>query len=344
MKALRLITLFVFLLAGCATTPPISTLTAAPAQPSQTPSPLPLLPTETTLPPSATPAPTATAMPATSTPNAQEQERNTVAPIIGPCDFAEQPITYSPSQSWVMTTCRGEKPEDGLITKFARVDGTQHWDISFNQVYIQAYHPNAANLDALLQKTFIPARWTKDEAFVYLGVQTSDEETPYKGYEGLFRLDLNSGQTRPMLKPATAPLTASYAFKFSPSGTKLAYLNQAVSPISIIIEDTTTGSTYQKMTLDTRFTQGGSLLWSPDEKQLIVSLLDANINGGNAVVLYDLTAGTNKYIIQQDEGTYLPLAWIDLTTIYAESYPGSWVYINLSTKEITEAPAPTPAP
>ncbi len=146
-----------------------------------------------------------------------------------------------------------------------------------------------------------------------------------------------------MAVSAIAPLSTTYAFKFSPYGNKLAYINQSVQPVTITIIDTSTGEE-NKITLDARFTQGGSLLWSQDEKQLVVSALDEGQNGGNSVILYDLETMKNEYIIQQSATTYLPLEWVDATTIYAESYPGSWVYINLANQEVRTAPAPTPAP
>jgi hypothetical protein len=337
MKTLRLFIALAFLLAGCATPTPTVTLvepTVAASVPVE-------IATATVQPTIAAAIPTT--IPATETPDARQQEQASILPLVTPCNFTDKALSYSPNKTWVMVTCQGDQSENGTTTKFARLDGSQHWSLSFNETYLKPYRANDTNLSALLQKAFIPVRWTKNEDFVYLAVQISEKGDPYTGYEGLFRLDLSTGKSRPVLKPATAPLSTTYAFKFSPNGNKLAYINQAVQPVAITIIDTGTGGE-NKITLDNRFGQGGNLIWSENEQKLIVSVLDAGKNGGNSVILYDLATLKNEYVLQQSASTYLPLEWVDANTIYAESYPGSWVYIDLGSGATTAAPAPTPAP
>lgn len=334
MKNLHFLFVFVLFLAGCASPVP-TPITSLPETAATKPAP--------TIAPSATetPDPLPTAIPVTATPDAQQQEQVAILPLVAPCNFADQNISYSPSKAWVVAACRGDQPGSGLATKFVRMDGSRQWELSFSELYIKPYRSDDANLDTLREKTFLPARWTKNEDFVYLAVQTSSAEIPFKGYDGLFRLDLSTGKLRPVLKPAIAPLSATYAFKFSPAGNKLAYINQAVQPVTIVIIDTGTGEE-SKIALDVRFTQGGGLLWSQDEKQLLVSVLDEGRNGGNAVILYDFMTMSNEYILQQSADVYLPSEWSGVNTIYAEKYPGQWVYIDLASKEIKPAPAPKP--
>lgn len=338
MKNLHFLFAFVLFLAGCAspapapatTLPePAATKPAPTSVPSATESPTPL-PTATALP---------TAVPVTVTPDAQKQEQAALLPLVTPCNFANQSISYSPNNAWVVVTCQGDRPEDGVTTKVVRMDGSRQWGLSFDELYIQPYRSTDASLDALQEKAFIPVRWTKNEDFVYLAVQTSNAETYFKGYDGLFRLDLSTGKLRPVLKPAIAPLSTTYAFKFSPAGNKLAYINQAVQPVTIVIIDTGTGAE-NKIALDARFTRGGGLLWSQDEKQLLVSVMDEGKNGGSAVILYDFGTMSNEYILQQSADVYLPYDWYGQATIYAEKYPGKWVYIDLTSKEIRPAPKP----
>lgn len=343
MKTIRLLIVIAFLLTACATKTPVPTAVVEQPtieQPTETPLPV---PTETALPaPTATAQPTA--IPATSTPDATQQAQANILPLVAPCKFAaNSAISYSPKNLWVVVSCQGNKPEDGIITKFTRRNASKQWNISFNDSYIKVYRPNDANVNDLLKKTFIPVHWTMNEDFVYLAVQTSTEKAPYAGYDGLLRLDLSTGKTSAIIKPATAPIVAKYAFKFSLSGTKLAYINQSARPLSIVIDDATTGEE-NRITLDARFGQAGNLLWSPDEKQLLVSAIDTNANGGNSVILYDLAANKNTYIIQQSATIYLPVEWLDGNIIYAESYPDKWVTIDLAAKAITDASAPTPAP
>jgi hypothetical protein len=347
MKTFRLTALLVLflLLVGCA---PANVATA----PTATSAPQPVV-TETAQLPTAEPtiAPTAeliqavpTPISATSTPDAQQQEQASVLPLVAPCNFADLPISYSPDKNWVVAICQGDKPEDGLLMKFARLDGTKNWSISFNESFIQPYRQDDPNVSELLQRTFIPLHWTKKEDFVYLAVRSSNEEMPYQGYDALFRLDLASGKIRPTLSPAIAPIFATYDLKFSPDGLKLAYINSSVNPINIVIDDTVTGDE-KTITLDARFTQGGGLVWSQDAKQLVVSVLDeTSKNGGNSIIVYDLATMKNKYVIQQSATTYVPREWLDASTIYAQIYLGDWVNIDLDSGAVTEAPAPTPAP
>lgn len=336
MKTFRLLTLFAFLLVGCAATTPTAAPTAIVVEPTATIAPLPTATEIVELP---TDAPQPTDIPATSTPDAFQQEQALIAPLVAPCKFANQEISYSPNKNWVVVTCY----DDPLATKFARMDGSKQWSISFNHDYIEPYKADDRNMSKLLQEHFIPVEWTMNEDFVYLAAPALEEKLPYTSYDGLFQLDLSTGKISPILRPATAPLSASYAFKFSPSRTKLAYINQSLPSVTIAIDDTTTGDE-QTIKLDARFGLAGGLLWSPDEKQLIVSAVDTNSNGGYCLIIYDFETKKNEYIFQQFGGAYLPVEWIDATTIYAKSYSGSWVIIDLTTKEVTPASAPTPTP
>ncbi len=108
-------------------------------------------------------------------------------------------------------------------------------------------------------------------------------------------------------------------------------------PLKILIEDSATGSETE-IKLGTQFTQGGNLLWADDEQHLVYAVYEPN--KGNAVVLYNLGNAKIKYVVEQSDVAYLPLSWVNNVVVYAEKYPGDWVYINVSTQEITDAPAP----
>lgn len=346
MKTIRLFALpvlmLVFLLAACAApAAPTSAPTAAVIA-SATTAPL-VVATATQPQPTIVPTLKPTAIPATAVPSAAQQEQASILPLVAPCNFADQPIFYSPNKTWVVVTCHGEKPEDGTITKIARMDGSKSWSLSFNELYLKPYRQADPKLGTLLQKAFIPVRWTKNEDFVYLAIRTSDEMTPFRGYDGLYRVDLSSGKTRATLKPAAAPVSISYDFKFSPDGIKLASINSSVKPVSIVITDTGTGDE-SKITLDARFTRGGGLLWSEDGMKLAVSVLDEGKNGGNSVIVYDLESMQNTYLVQASATVYQPVGWLGANLIYAESNPDGWVYIDLLSGTVTGAPAPTPAP
>jgi len=333
MKTIHFLLVLAVFLTACAAPTPVPT--ASLPQPTATEATQALAPTATEIPATATALPTA--IPATATPDARQQEQAALLPLVEPCNFSDQPIVYSPNNTWVIVNCLGETPDTGLTTKIARLDGSQQWSLSFNDTYLKPYRAGDANLSALLQQTFIHVRWTKNEDFLYLAIQTAATDEPFAGYDGLYRLDLFTGKLRSVLKPAAAPFSATYAFQFSPSGTKLAYLNASVQPLTMVILDTVTG-TEDKIVLDARFSQGGSLLWSDNENQLLVSALDKGQNGGHALILFDLEAQTNTYLVQQSATAYLPVEWIYADTIYAESFPGNWVYIDLLTKEIRPAP------
>jgi len=341
MKTLRIFALLAFLLAACAAPAPTSAPTLAIVA-SATTAPV---ATATQPQPTAAPTlePTATPSAATATPDIRQQEQASILPLVAPCNFTDQPIFYSPNKTWVVVTCLGEKTEDGTLTKIARMDGSKSWSLSFNELYLQPFRQLDPKLGDLLQKAFIPVRWTKNEDFVYLAIQTSAEKTPFRGYDGLYRVDLASGKSRATLKPAAAPVSIVYDFKFSPDGTRLATINSSVKPVTIVIANTGTGDE-SKITLDARFTKGGGLLWSEDGKQLVVSVLDEGKNGGNSVIVYDLESMQNTYLVQASAMVYQPVGWLGANLIYAESNPEGWAYIDLLSGTVTGAPAPTPAP
>ena len=335
MKNLTLLIVLAVFLAGCATSTPSPA--TVPAQPTKTQVPPTVEASATLALPTATTEPTA--IPATSTPNARQQEQEAILPLVEPCSFAEQDISYSPNKTWAVVACIGDNPEDGITTKIVRRGGDMLWSLSFNELYLQPYRSGDPAMGTLLKASFIPVRWTKNEDFVYLAVKTVDEETPYKSYDGLFRIDLATGNIRTVLKPSIAPLATTYDFKFSPNGNKLAYINQSVGPMAIVIIDTGTGEE-SRITLDARFTQAGGLVWSQNEKQLVVSAFDKGANGGSSVILYDLETMESAFLVQQSEKIYQPLSWTEATLIYAKSIPGEWVYFNLTSREVQPAPAP----
>lgn len=337
MKNLILFIVLAVFLAGCATaTPEPATV---PVQPTATQ----VVPTAaasaTAVLPTATGQPTA--IPATSTPNARQQEQEVILPLVEPCNFADQDVSYSPNKTWAVVACLGDNPEDGITTKIVRRGGEKLWSLSFNELYLQPYRAGDSSMSALLENSFTPVRWTKNEDFVYLAIKTSHEETPYKSYDGLLRIDLSTGNIRTVLKPAVYPLATTYDFKFSPNGNKLAYINQSVGPITLVMIDTGSGEE-SRITLDARFTRAGGLVWSQDEKQLVVVALDEGVNGGNAVILYDLETMENTYLVQQAEKIYQPLSWNDRTLIYAKVVSEGWVYLDLVAGEISPAPSPVP--
>jgi|GEM_PF-5664909 len=334
MKIRLTLILFVMLLTGCA-----PRMLSASETPIPTEAPIATSTLPSTLTPSPTPEPT---VHPTSTPDAIQRGLENLLPLIAPCNLAGRYPSQWPREGWIMVTCKAETPEDGMITKLGDQETGQRLAISFKDEFISLYRPNDPNVSLLLQESFIPIPWTADKQFAYLAVQTSSEETAYNGYDALFRLDVSSGEMYPTLSPAVGAAT-SYAFKFSPGGTMLAYINQKVQPLTVVLVDIVTGAE-NKFTLDAKFTQGGALIWSPDEKQLVVSALDDGANGGNSVIVFDLEKMENEYLVQQSTEIYLPIEWIEGTKIYAESYPDRWVYIDVITKEIVLALPPTPTP
>lgn len=327
MKTIYVLTLFAFLLVGCAAVAPIPTATVI-ANPTHTATPQPVA-TKTLTSPTSYP----TSVPPTRTPNATQIKVSLMQTLVAPCTTSNPDFSYSPRKDWVVANCRSDN-QDGITTRFARTDGSKQINISFNDDYIKPYKADDANMSSLLKQSFIPVRWTMNQEYVYLAVPAVVRSTPYQGYDGLFRLDLSNGKMTPVLRPSTAPLSVSYAFQFSPTGTKLAYINQSIETVTIVIDDSTTGS-QKTITLDPRFVKAGSLLWSQDEKRLAVSAIDGDTNGGNSLIVYNFETNKNEYIIQQQAGvTYLPMKWIGMSTIYAETTYGKGVYIDLTAKQI----------
>ena len=350
MKTFRLFTLFVlalmsFLLVGCAASSRTSSLIVSTTAIAES--------TETSIPPSTATAIkiTATSMPKATKPTLKNTLIDaTLTPMkrcgCKPCTCtAAYPNAYSPSKNWLVVTAHSTDREDGLTSKFVYKDGKKKWDISFKDFYIEPYRANDMNMTKLLEQAFIPVHWTKHEDYVYLAVPLAQDMPPYyASSSALFRLDLASGKLRPVLAPATAPGKSSYAFSFS-AGTKLAYINTQVHTVKIVVDDTISGDE-QTITLDARFTEGGSMAWSNnDEKQLALSAFDANTTGGGySLIVYNLETNKNEYIIQQSDEAYLPISWIDDQTLYVLKGDNQWLYINTTTKAISEAPALVPAP
>ncbi len=353
MKTLRLMTLFVFLLvSGCAQAPSGTVTHTAVALPTATAI---STSTSTAMPtPSATGTATPPPLPTETVPPASLSALQTQTVLTGDIDYAQPKLkscyepnevfAFSPSKMWQIAGCMSTNPNDGVITQIALMDGSQVWRVSHKDVYIEPYHLDSADRQKYLNKIFLPVRWTKNEDFVYLQSWPS-LRYPYWGSYGLFRLDLNTGKITSTLRPSFEPETAVYTFEFSPSLTKLAYINQSAFPLMLVIQNQVSGEE-SKIKLDARFMQAGNMVWSADGEQLIVGAVyeDKDKHLRSSIMFYNLETFEYQYLIQDADVIYWPLYWIDASTLAAQDSLGRSVHIDVTSKQISIIPNSTPKP
>ncbi len=257
MKTFSPLSLLVFLICvGCVATPTAKTVE----------------PTATWLPPAAqttlVPMQTATltVVPkATPTPNVEFSQ----------CYISmtnQRMVFPSPSDKRQVVACQSKDLEEGWILLFLSRDDPQKWmRISVKDTFITPYRSADPKKSELLQNTmFRPIHWVPNDEFVYFVPDSlnfiNDNSGLYKGFDGLFRLNLSTGKISTTLKPAIAPLVTTYSFAFSPDESKLVYMNQSILPLTIVLFDIPTG-TEKRITLDRKYTDGGNLLWMWPQKQ-----------------------------------------------------------------------------
>lgn len=139
-------------------------------------------------------------------------------------------------------------------------DGIVEWSISFNR----------ANPD-LLHETYSPYFWSKDGKYLYLKVWISMDGgfgAFYTG-SGLSRFDLHTGDVTEII-----PEGGMFAFAVSPDESQIAYANESENPVVLRSYNLDTHTQQALLTLNKKYTQAGSIGWSPQMDKLIFMTME----------------------------------------------------------------------
>lgn len=142
-----------------------------------------------------------------------------------------------------------------------------------------------------------PLFWSPDNQYVFIKSYSAwDGGYMFGTTHAIWRMDLRTGQVSEIIKPRVTDGYlggAPYAVSISPTGRRLVYIQQEVSPLTLIVADIQTGET-QEIELQSRFEGAGIFFWSPDGTKLLFKL------GG-------------PYRSEDGEPTYFSMMLVDFT-------------------------------
>ena len=244
------------------------------------------------------------------------------------------PGRFSPNGLWLEELCYSENDQD-LILTISNKDTRVAWKL----IYKDFIHHNGFPPDGGM----LVIHWTDDGKFAYFNSYTSGDggECFVNGYDsgrGLFRLDLQSGQTVAILPPNMEDLLW-YGFSFSPTDRRLVY---GARSRALKILDIQTGQTISIVHAK-ELNQTGGYTWSPDGLELVFSSVAYNFQEGTAnysLRWVDVHSGSERILIESDTDCYVARAWNEnrslLVERYDENYNSTLITYDLNLNSISE--------
>ena len=253
--------------------------------------------------------------------------------------FSDRTESFSPDGLWLGELCLSSEHKD-LVLTFSNKKTQVMWNMFYHD-----YIPDVDFADGGMRVV----HWSSDSryAYFYTTLGGSVGECFYEGYdtgEGLFRLDLQTGQTKEML-PLFNENSVWYGFSFSPTDRWLVY---GIRTLDLVIVDIITGESIN-VTHEKDFSQGGGYVWSPDGLRFVYSTVKSLPNNvgreGYTLRLVDVQTGTERILLEAATSCYLAKKWEDsnilLIEYYDKNYNGALMEYDINSNTVISTSAPS---
>ncbi len=295
--------------AGPSVSPPTT------AEASETPTPI---PTETGLPATKTPAaPPEVASPEPAEPSPFPTQLPSPSPTSDTALYPERlttSLSTSPdgqwtAESWLATIADGDTVT-GYDTRLvvSQRDGSRSWSLA-------EYRQNAG-LGLAVPEIVL---WSADGQRAYFTNRTvPDGCGALVNGSDLYRADLETGQVTEVM-PALAR-----ALALSPDESQVAYFPWGPAP-DLVVRDLASG-TERRLKLEPAFEAAGGIVWSPDDRQLALTLLgSACLLPGypNTIVLVDVPSLTPTILLEDDVQGFVTSDWPEEGRILLQDVQGN---------------------
>ncbi len=253
--------------------------------------------------------------------------------------FSDKNESFSPDGLWLGELCLSSEYKD-LVLTFSNKKTQVLWKMLYHD-----YIPDVDFADGGMRV----AHWSSDSkyAYFYTSLGGSVGECFYEGYDtgvGLFRLDLQTGQTTEIL-PLINGNSVWYGFSFSPNGRWLVY---GIRTLDLVMLDLMTGESIN-VAHEKDFSQGGGYVWSPDGSRFAYSTVKSLPNNvgrkGYTLRLVDVQTGDERTLLESETSCYLAKKWEDsnilLIEYYDENYNGAVMEYDINSNTIISTSAPS---
>ena len=245
---------------------------------------------------------------------------------------------FSPNDLWMEELCYSESDHDLVLTLSNRQTQVL-WKLLYHD-----YIPDQDFADGGM----LVIHWSKDGRYAYFTSHLGGSvgECFYDGWDtgsGLFRLDLQNGQTK-----ATLPLGNNlvwYGFSISSTDRRLVY---GIRAIDLKILDLSTGQSIN-VGHEKDFSQGGGYLWSSDGLGFVYSTVTYKPDYGResySLRIVDARSGNEQILLESTEDCFDPVSWIKENILIVERYDKNYdqtlIEFDLNSNNITRETIPTP--
>lgn len=209
-------------------------------------------------------------------------------------------ISLSPDKKWLARDCQRDN-----VFRVSKIDGSMNFEISHEEISNLVLEDSS---NAYVGDVF-PLFWSSDGRFLFFSEDICCVDTDaYGSSDSLFRLNLQTGAWSEVISGG-----ANY-FKFSLLGQKLIHIPNDISgagmPVIINIIDLETWSQEHILLNDNE--QAGSVVWSPDENNIVLVAKTGNVYDDNqkfSIIVLDLIKKSSRVISYPD---YMyPVNWFE---------------------------------
>lgn len=246
---------------------------------------------------------------------------------------------FSPNDFWMVEGCYSESDHDLVLTLSNRQTQVL-WKLLYRD-----YIPHTEFADGGI----LVVHWSKDGRYAYFTSFLGGDggECFFDRFDtgsGLFRLDLQTGQTKAIL-----PLNDNliwYSFSISPTDKRLVY---GVRSMDLKVLNITTGRLIE-VAHEKNFSQGSGYIWSSDGLKFVYSTVtdkpDHVGREGYSLRLVDAQTGSERIILESPEDCFVTMSWTEdsILTIerYDKNYDRTLIEFDLSSNKIISEATVTP--
>lgn len=245
---------------------------------------------------------------------------------------------FSSNDLWMEELCYSESDHDLVLTVSNRQTQVL-WKLLYHD-----YIPDQDFADGGM----LVVHWSKDGRYVYFTSHLGGSvgECFYDGWDtgsGLFRLDLQNGQTK-----STLPLSDNlvwYGFSISPTDRRLVY---GIRSLDLKILDLSTGQLIN-VSHEKDFSQGGGYVWSSAGLGFVYSTVTYKPDYGRegySLRIVDARSGNEQILLESTEDCFDPVSWMEenILTVerYDKNYDRTLIEFDLNSNKIISEAIVTP--
>jgi hypothetical protein len=174
--------------------------------------------------------------------------------------------------------------------------------------------------------------WSRDERYFYFtNLPVPDGCALFVNGSDLHRVDLSDGCMTEIVP------SGAWWLSLSPDETTLAYIRWSGEALELILHDLTTGAERQTQ-FGAQYSQGGSIVWSPDGTALMLTLASSPCDPRNwtqSVVRVDLSTMTQTTLIRDDGRLFATMEWPEAGRVLLRDNDGNSWWMDAVTEQVT---------